>query len=92
VVVEALGCGTPVIATSCDYGPAEILDRNRYGLLVEPQNPAAMAAAMDQVATLRERFPAEMLKQRAAQFSYSVCASHYIALFKGLAPHRAWAS
>jgi glycosyltransferase involved in cell wall biosynthesis len=92
VVVEALGCGTPVIATNCDYGPAEILDGNRYGLLVEMQNPAAMAAAMGQVATLRERFPAEMLKQRAAEFSYAVCASRYIALFKALAPHRAWAS
>ncbi len=92
VIVEALGCGTPVIATNCEYGPAEILDQNRYGLLVEPQNPAAMAAAMDQVASLRERFPAESLKQRAADFSYAVCAQRYMAIFKALAPHRAWAS
>jgi glycosyltransferase involved in cell wall biosynthesis len=92
VVVEALGCGTPVIATNCEYGPAEILDQGRYGLLVEPQDPAAMAAAMDQVAGLRARFPIEVLKQRAAEFSYAVCAARYMALFKALAPHRAWAS
>jgi glycosyltransferase involved in cell wall biosynthesis len=92
VIVEALGCGTPVIATRCEYGPAEILDEGRYGVLVETQNPAAMAGAMDQVAALRDQFPAEMLRRRAGEFSYAACASRYIALFKSLAPHRAWVS
>jgi glycosyltransferase involved in cell wall biosynthesis len=91
VIVEALGCGTPVISTRCDHGPSEILDDGRYGVLVEPQNPAALAEAMDQVGSLRERFPAEMLRQRAGDFSYAACASRYMAMFKALAPHRAWA-
>jgi glycosyltransferase involved in cell wall biosynthesis len=92
VIVEALGCGTPVISTRCDYGPSEILDNGRFGVLVEPQNPAELADAMDQVATLRDRFPAEMLRQRAGDFSYAACASRYMAMFKVLAPHRAWAA
>jgi glycosyltransferase involved in cell wall biosynthesis len=92
VIIEALGCGTPVISTRCEYGPAEILDEGRYGVLVETRNPAAMADAMDRVATLRERFPAEMLRQRAGEFSYAACASRYMGLFKSLAPHRAWAA
>jgi glycosyltransferase involved in cell wall biosynthesis len=92
VIVEALGCGTPVIATRCEYGPAEILDEGRYGVLVETRNPAAMAGAMDQVGTLRDRFPAAMLRQRAGEFSYAACASRYMALFKSLTPHRAWAT
>jgi glycosyltransferase involved in cell wall biosynthesis len=92
VIVEALGCGTPVISTRCNHGPAEILDGGRYGVLVEMENPAALAEAMDQVATLRERFPAEMLRRRAGDFSYAACASRYMALFKVLAPHRAWAA
>jgi len=92
VIVEALGCGTPVIATRCDFGPEEILNGSRYGVLVKPQDPVAMAAAMDQVATLRERFPAEVLKRRARDFSYTACAARYMELFKALAPHRAWAS
>ncbi|HEY4040361.1 MAG TPA: glycosyltransferase [Rhodopila sp.] len=92
VIVEALGCGTPVIATRCEYGPAEILDDGRYGVLVEPRNPAALARAMDEVATLRRRFPAEMLQQRAGEFTYSACAARYMALFGSLAPHRAWAA
>jgi len=90
VIVEALGCGTPVISVRCDHGPAEILNEGRYGVLVEPQDPVALAAAMDQVRTLRDRFPAEMLRQRAGDFSYAACASRYMALFKSLAPHRAW--
>jgi glycosyltransferase involved in cell wall biosynthesis len=91
VIVEALGCGTPVISSRCEHGPAEILENGRYGMLVQPQDPAAMAAAMDQVQTLRERFPSEMLRQRAADFSYAACASRYMAMFKALVPHRAWA-
>jgi glycosyltransferase involved in cell wall biosynthesis len=92
VIVEALGCGTPVISTRCEHGPAEILENGRYGLLVEPRDPAAMAAAMDQVAALREQFPAALLRQRADEFSYAACASRYMAMFKALVPHRAWAT
>jgi glycosyltransferase involved in cell wall biosynthesis len=90
VIVEALGCGTPVISTRCIHGPAEILDGGRYGLLVEPHDPDALAAAMDQVTTLRERFPADMLRERAGYFSYAACASRYLAIFRSLAPQRAW--
>jgi len=92
VIVEALGCGTPVISTACNYGPAAILDNGLYGLLVEPRHPAALADAMDQVATLRERFPSELLRQRAGQFSYAACASSYMSMFRALAPHRVWAA
>lgn len=92
VIVEALGCGTPVVSTRCEYGPAEILDGGRYGVLVDTGNAAGLAEGMDQVTTLRERFPATMLRQRAEEFSYAACASRYMAMFKALAPHRAWAA
>jgi glycosyltransferase involved in cell wall biosynthesis len=88
VVVEALGCGTPVISTNCEHGPSEILDRGRFGILVESRDTTAMAAAMNQVATLRTRFPADMLRQRANEFSYAACASKYMAMFSALAPKR----
>nr|WP_294566103.1 glycosyltransferase [uncultured Rhodopila sp.] len=90
VVVEAMGCGTPVISTRCEHGPKEILEHGRYGVLVEPRNPEALAVAMNGVATMRERFPAELLRQRANEFSYAACASRYMALFKSLVPNRAW--
>jgi len=92
VLVEAIGCGTPVISARCAHGPAEILDNGRFGVLVEPRSAEALAAGMDQVATLRERYPAELLRQRALEFSYAACASRYMTMFKALAPHRVWAA
>ncbi len=90
VLVEAMGCGTPVISTRCEHGPAEILNNGQYGLLVEPRNPEQLAAAMDEVASLRTRFPAETLRQRSADFSYAACALRYIGVFKALVPNRVW--
>jgi len=81
VLVEAMGCGTPVISTDCEYGPAEILDGGRYGVLVPPRSPPAMAEAFAGVATLRQRFPEETLKARAAAFSDQASASRYVEFF-----------
>jgi len=45
VVAEALACGTPVVSTDCTHGPSEILEGGRYGVLVPPGNPEALAEA-----------------------------------------------
>jgi hypothetical protein len=45
---------------------------------------------MNEVATLRKRFPIELLRHRALDYSYAACASRYMALFGALAPNRAW--
>jgi glycosyltransferase involved in cell wall biosynthesis len=88
VLVEAMGCGTPVISTDCEHGPAEILDQGRYGALVPPRNPQALAEAMDMVAGLSKRWPSGLLKARAAQFSNVNCAAAYIQLCQSLAADR----
>jgi glycosyltransferase involved in cell wall biosynthesis len=46
-IIEALGCGTPVVSTDCPFGPGEILQNGRYGTLVPVGDAAAMAAAID---------------------------------------------
>lgn len=49
-LTEALALGLPVVATSCPGGPKEILDNGRYGLLVPPEDPGALAAALVRLA------------------------------------------
>jgi glycosyltransferase involved in cell wall biosynthesis len=45
-VIEALACGTPIVATDCPYGPREILQGGRFGTLTPVGDAAAMAAAI----------------------------------------------
>jgi glycosyltransferase involved in cell wall biosynthesis len=47
-MVEALACGTPVVATDCPYGPREILGDGRYGALVPVGDVDALADAITQ--------------------------------------------
>lgn len=45
-MLEALACGTAVVATDCPYGPREVLGGGDYGVLTPPGDPAALAAAV----------------------------------------------
>jgi glycosyltransferase involved in cell wall biosynthesis len=47
VLIEALTCGVPVLATDCESGPAEILAGGRYGKLVPPADAHALADAIE---------------------------------------------
>lgn len=50
-LIEALACGTRVIATDCPSGPAEILDGGRWGRLVPPGNQRALSRAIGDALT-----------------------------------------
>ncbi len=51
VLIEALACGTPVVATDCPSGPREILDEGRYGRLVPVGDHKALARAVTETLT-----------------------------------------
>jgi exopolysaccharide biosynthesis WecB/TagA/CpsF family protein len=80
VIIEALSLGTPVIATNCPHGPAEILAHGQFGVLVAPGDEAALAAAMCR--DLKSAFPADMLRGRAAAYSVQSCADRHEDIFR----------
>lgn len=83
VLVEAMACGTQVVATDCPNGPAEVLDGGRYGRLVPVGDIEALAVAIQ--ASLRSSFAAESdLKARAAEFSVEGAVAQYVELLDAM--------
>lgn len=83
VLIEALALGTPVVATDCPSGPAEILAGGRFGRLVPVGDDAALAQAM--AATLIDPLPAALLRTAARPYEVETSASLYLAAM-GLPP------
>jgi exopolysaccharide biosynthesis WecB/TagA/CpsF family protein len=82
VIIEALACGTPVIACDCPYGPSEILLGGSIGRLVPVGNPEALAVAM--AAQMQAPCEPDKLRARAAAFTAASCAQAHLCLFEAL--------
>ena len=86
VLVEALACGVPVVATDCPSGPSFVLEAGAAGRLVPMRAPQAMADAI--VELVQDRGMREQLvrrgRQRAAYFSPQRVAHDYLALARTL--------
>jgi glycosyltransferase involved in cell wall biosynthesis len=63
VLIEALACGTPVVATRCG-GPEEIVT-DKLGVLVPPEEPAALSQAIQQVLENRKLYDPRLLREHA---------------------------
>ncbi len=81
VLIEALALGTPVVSTACGAGPCEILEDGRYGPLVPPGDPLALAAALAR--TLAAPLPADFLKTGAERYEAQRNADRYLELMLG---------
>ena len=80
VLVEAMGCGTQVVATDCPDGPSEVLEDGRYGRLVPMDNANALADAI-QASLLSPLVPKDELKKRAAEFCVERAVAQYLDLW-----------
>lgn len=61
VLLEALCCGVPVIATDCPSGPAEILRGGQFGKLVPPEDVEALARGISDMLDGSEKIDANDL-------------------------------
>jgi len=77
VLIQAMACGIPVVATDCPSGPAEILDNGKWGRLVPVGDEKALARAM--LDTLSETTHPDVAA-RAAYFGVQQAVDGYLRL------------
>jgi glycosyltransferase involved in cell wall biosynthesis len=88
VLIEAMALGLPVISTNCPYGPSEIIEDGKNGILIPIGNPQAISEAILRVLgdkQLRDNLRIEA-KRRAKDFSLESMVSEYTELFLSLYP------
>ncbi len=78
VLIQAMACGCPVVATNCPGGPSEVLDNGVYGKLVSVGDAEAMAKAI--VGALGAPDDPARLKTRANEFTAERAAHRYLEL------------
>jgi len=86
VLIEAMSLGVPVIATDCPYGPREILDNGKYGILVPVGDESAFADAISYLLNHpEERLNlAESGLRRSTDFSIEKIVDQYEQVFTNL--------
>lgn len=81
VLVEALACGTPVVATRCG-GPEDIVVGD-VGVLVPPENPEALASGIERVLDRRAGYDPAVLRAYAVnKFGLESVAGRVVELYR----------
>ena len=84
VLIEAMACGVPVVATDCPSGPREILEGGKWGRLVPVGDWRLLARGV--LDTLDDPIPSERLVARAKRYSSTASVDQYLALLNRLMP------
>jgi len=80
VLVEAMACGKPVVATACG-GPEDIVT-SHTGILVPPADEKALAQALSDVLSNGDRFSPAVIRQHAVDnYAYEGIAARILDLY-----------
>ena len=83
VVIEAMACGLPVVATDC-VGPAEILDDGETGFVVPQHDTDALAERLRRVVSddvLRDRLGERARERAESAYDWAVTAEQWAAVY-----------
>ncbi len=80
-LVEALGCGMPVVVTAVGAAP-DLIQDERNGFLFPPKQPAAMVAAIESALGQRDRWPeiGAAARESVGRFDLAAVADQYLGL------------
>ena len=86
VIIEAMACGAPVVATEC-HGPREIVNPGVNGSLVPIGSDRALARALGELwqDPRRRQSYREAALRRAEEYAVARVGEQYVALFRALA-------
>lgn len=81
VIVEALACGLPVVATDCESGgPKEILSNGQYGVLCKLNDTNSLTEAI--VKCYNKNVDKYKCKKRGLEFSVENSVNEYVKIIK----------
>lgn len=85
-LVEAAACGLPVLASPTG-GPKEILDHCKNGLLIDVEDPKAIADALKKIIsdrTVWEKYSANGIQNSNQLYSWNTHTHNYVQVIQGL--------
>ena len=79
-LIEAIGCGIPIVSYDCPIGPREIVVDDVNGYLVKYNDINQLAEKMEEC--LKRDWDEEIIRRTAEKFDVSYIAKEYIDLFE----------
>lgn len=74
VLIEAMACGAPVVATDCPSGPDEILEGGRWGALIPVGDIEALSSTLSELLDT----PPKAVAKRGASYDKKVSIDKYL--------------
>lgn len=82
VMIEALYSEVPMISSDCDYGPKEILENGKYGLIFKVDDYKGLAKCFNKLANNNELYNNffKKSKERSKLFTYDKAVNSYLSM------------
>ena len=84
VIIEALYCERPIISSDCDYGPKEILDNGKYGLIFKVDDYNGLAKSFNIMVNNNKLYNKflNLSQERSKLFTYDKAVKSYLEILK----------